>query len=176
MSSIRLCSMMSNKAWAKSFTLVLPLEYRRSRWAAVFRQNLSGHDRCVSTVQHGFIVLIAETVGKIVHQAVDEYYLRDIDEASTRTAGDKTWIARLSRRATRPSKISFNFELYKVHRCCRRCRRSSFCRGLRKNQYQKDVTRYLTPSLTSLPSLGTTAVVIRSTRSTTGVTIHWNLP
>lgn len=70
----------------------------------------------------GFIVPIAELVGKLVDRVVDEGCSREIKEASTTTAGTTTFIELAPADPTRPPKIpSDSKSQEKLHQgCCHR--------------------------------------------------------
>lgn len=108
----------------------------------------------------GFIVPIAGAVGKMEDRAVDEYRLRNMEEASTTVADNEPSTERSPSRSTRPSKITSDFESHKEP-----C--PSFCRfgsSSRRNHLEtsalKVAIQYKTLSLTVLRSVGATSFVI----------------
>lgn len=99
------------------------------------------------------IVPIAETVGKVVSRAIDEYSPREIEETSTTVPGQEPWVEGDQPLSTKPSKKLSDSESHVEPRRSRCSLQSS-------NQYRKGVIKYPTPSLTGFLIMGTTAVII----------------
>lgn len=87
----------------------------------------------------GLIVRIAKAVGKMMNKAVDEYHIRDIEEASTTAVGDKPSIARLLSHAIRPSRTPSDSDLQEEPRRDRCSSRASSVATAGKIRYRKDV-------------------------------------
>lgn len=106
------------------------------------------------------IVPIAETAGKKVDRIVNEYRLRDMEEASTTVAEEESLIECSLPCAMTPPKIPFYFESHEgpfvsvVVAASRPVEKPS------KSRYRKHNIRYLTLFLTAVLIIGAAAVVI----------------
>lgn len=118
-----LCSKLLSKVGQKWSNLEFSLQYEAEVGSLVQKKAVMHRIIYLVLSNTGFIVQVAETVGKSIDRAVDEYLLWDLEESLTTVADNEPSIGFLPAPVTRPSKTPSDYELFKkpLHSLLCRC-------------------------------------------------------